>query len=66
MAGMDEPALTCACSVVGLCSRCREVVCWGHHRNVEAEIAVPTERLRETLRRDPMFAERCDREVLPA
>jgi hypothetical protein len=58
---MDEAvSITCACSVVGLCARCGEVVCWGHHRNVKAMIAVPVERLREDLPPDPLFAERCD------
>jgi hypothetical protein len=52
---------TCACSVVGLCGACGEVVCWGHHRNVEDDMAVPASQVREGMRPDPLFAERCTR-----
>jgi hypothetical protein len=47
------------CIVVGHCPRCGQVVCFGHHLDVEAQVALPGEELRERMRPDPMFAKRC-------
>jgi hypothetical protein len=49
------------CTVVGLCPRCDEIVCWGHHRNVEGQLAAPASQLREDMQADPLFTERCTR-----
>lgn len=54
-----EPGGCDACILIGHCPRCKQIVCWGHHLGVEAQIALRGEELRRRMRPDAMFAERC-------
>jgi hypothetical protein len=47
------------CIIVGHCPRCHGIVCFGHHANVEVQIAMPGEDLRERWKADPIFEDRC-------